>query len=249
MIQQSDFPIQQHDVFSAAECERIVAAIGGLREHWTARGLPSLYSLGAAAYLDAPEPNSARHFGAPVSGPDHYLQLAKKLNPILREHFGFVYDRMQRSLAEKLNAETRYHPDYALPGFHIFGDSPVFESQSAHVPHFDRPFVTLKWDTEEEIDFKQTISFTLSIKLPKEGGGLRLWDVTYYEVTSLPREQAKELVKSRKAAVHMYQTGSWICHSGNELHQILPWKSEPGDQRITLQGHGLFYENRWNLFW
>jgi len=49
---------------------------------------------------------------------------------------------------------------------------------------------------------------------------------------------------------HAYQPGTLVLHSGHMLHQIAPVPSvEPDDERIALQGHGIFYDGGWKLYW
>jgi hypothetical protein len=41
-----------------------------------------------------------------------------------------------------------------------------------------------------------------------------------------------------------------MLHSGHILHQIAPVaETDPEDERITLQGHGLYCAGTWFLYW
>ena len=245
----NDFPIEVSHFLSEKACAEAIQTIDDLRTHWLSRSNAELYTLGAAAYLDALEPRWAKHFGKPETDPAQYYQNAQQYNPILQSHFGWLYDTMVQFLEDKLHAPVSYREDLAWPGFHIFLHSPANAFGATHVPHFDRAFVTLNWDTSSHVDFKQTLSFTLTLQLPQIGGGLKLWDVEYDQVTQLPKEEAKALVRAQKSQLVPYEVGGLICHSGNQLHQISPWKSQPEDRRITLQGHGLLCDGVWILYW
>ena len=39
-------------------------------------------------------------------------------------------------------------------------------------------------------------------------------------------------------------------HAGHLLHQIAPGTAlQPQDERITLQGHGVYVDGAWRLYW
>ncbi|WP_019503692.1 aspartyl/asparaginyl beta-hydroxylase domain-containing protein [Pleurocapsa sp. PCC 7319] len=57
------------------------------------------------------------------------------------------------------------------------------------------------------------------------------------------------LFKSRTKKLHPYKTGNMILHSGLHYHQVAPIKAQPKEARITLQGHGIFGEGSWQLYW
>lgn len=244
----STHPAQVLGVFTPDESARIARRVNELREHWIERKGGTLHTLGTAAYLDVPDATTAQHFGIVADSALYYRRVAE-LNPLLRENFGWVHERIAASLAAHLGAQCRYTARCALPGFHVFSESPDWAAQAAHVPHFDRQFSALDWQATDEIDFRRSISFTLAVKLPEEGGGLRTWEVDYYQVMAMPLDERKEFIRAQTSALHLYEVGGWVCHSGNALHQIAPWHCHPGDQRITLQGHGLFYDGAWNLYW
>jgi hypothetical protein len=248
MTRESTHPAQVLDLFTADESAQIAQRVNDLRAHWIERKPGALHTLGTAAYLDVPDTKTAEHFGVT---PDAalYSRRTAELNPVLRENFGWVHERLSESLAAHLDEPCRFTTRCALPGFHIFSESPDWSVPAAHVPHFDRQFAGLDWQASGEIDFHRSISFTLAVKLPEEGGGLKTWDVDYYQVMAMPFEARKEFIRAQKSTLHLYQVGGWVCHSGNALHQIAPWRCHPGDQRITLQGHGLFYDGAWNLYW
>lgn len=236
-------------LLDADECRALVARIDALREHWTERSAGRFYTLGTVAYLDAPDAASARAYGADYHEPDQYYRSLQRTNPVLAAHFSELHQRLAACLAELLGAPTAYAPDLALPGFHIFLDSPDFAVQANHVPHYDQQYRHLRWPNPEAIDFRRSLSYTMALELPAAGGGLKLWRLDYYEMIQLPKEEAKARIRGQSYDVVAYHPGRLVCHTGNELHQILPWRAAPGERRITLQGHGLLIDGVWQLYW
>ena len=87
---------------------------------------------------------------------------------------------------------------------------------------------------------------------PAEKAGLKQYDILKKldDQILVNPEQLVELVRSKKSKTCLYQLGGLICHNGNHLHQIMPWQAQSNDdQRITMQGHGLFFDGFWNLYW
>jgi len=246
----ANYTFQISGVLKQEECLETATKVNELRDYWIQRDQFGLYTLGAAAYLDAPDQKTMKYFGQPEIDPIQYYEKAKKLNQILTENFGWLYHKLSIVLSEQLESNVRLYPNVGCPGFHIFLPSPEYAFSTSHIPHFDRQFTNLNWNEAREIDFKSSISFTLAIQLPRSGGGLRIWSVDYYQIIDLPKEEAKELVRSKKSKTCLYQLGGLICHNGNHLHQIMPWQAQSNDdQRITMQGHGLFFDGFWNLYW
>jgi hypothetical protein len=200
-------------------------------------GIP-FYSLGSGSYFHA------------VSGKllkDDYYTLLKKYNPLLQKHFGWLYQRLADSLSQQLEAPTCYSDNLALPGFHIFLFHPVFEQPIAKM-HRDLQYRQHQWHEDQEN--KNHISFTLSFKLPRSGGGMNIWDLHHQEVDKLSQTEMESLALSRKKEFYPYQLGKFALHSGHSVHQIAPAKNmQPDDQRITLQGHGTCDRGVWHLYW
>ena len=58
------------------------------------------------------------------------------------------------------------------------------------------------------------------------------------------------MIASRTVAYHPYRIGGLVLHSGHKVHQIAPANDgQRGDERITLQGHGIRCGGVWNLYW
>lgn len=220
------------------ECQDLRSTLYGLKAHWLRRH-PQLpfYTLGAASYIDA------------AQDPQVYYQNAQCHNPLLRDRFHWLYDRVAMVLAERLQAPVVYPEHLALPGFHIYLSCKVFEQPIASI-HCDSQYQLLHWPHPEATDVTHPLSFTLAISLPRFGGGLHLWDLTYDDILGLNQAEFQQLVRSRPPVLHPYQQGHLVLHSGHQLHQAAPAHNiQPDDDRITLQGHSLFSQGQWQLYW
>ncbi len=224
-------------LLSNAECDSVHQAVKALRPHWTHRHpvLP-VYALGAASYLDV------------VGDEPPYAQRARDGNRLLRLHFAWLYERVAAALAQALGEPACYVERLALPGFHIYLFDKAFEQPIAPI-HFDLQYRFHDWSATDA-DLDHPISFTLPIALPQHGGGLNTWDISLAERRQRASETPQELAQSCPRIFHAYQRGHMALHSGHLLHQIAPGTDlQPQDERITLQGHGLYAQGMWRLYW
>ncbi|MGH1394633.1 MAG: ATP-grasp domain-containing protein [Trichormus sp.] len=246
-VRLSQLPVLLTDeILTETQCNEIYETIQTLKEHWITRGQEpaSFFTLGTASYLD--------FLNLPEFAGDYYTR-AKQYNYLLQQHFGWLYELVKTSLEKQLQAPVNYHPDFALPGFHIWEIPAIFTKSTASV-HFDLQYQNLNWQEQENIDFQRTISFTLPIKLPHLGGGLNVWDLTYDEYIN-GRDpnylgDVEVMKRFRNKTVHPYNVGKIVIHGGHSLHQIAAIAQlYPGDERITLQGHGIYHNGQWLLYW
>jgi hypothetical protein len=224
-------------VLTADECARVRETIMALRPSWVRRSpwFP-FFTIGAASYMDA------------AASPPGYYRMAAQYNPILAEHFSWLYDRVAAVVSQHLGAPAAYAENLGLPGFHIYLSSKLFEKPIASI-HCDSQYSLHDW-SGRNADLDNPVSFTLSIALPKNGGGLNTWDVTYDQVTAQPDGKLAELISGRELIYHAYQQGHMVMHSGHLLHQAAPGRDvQPEDERITLQGHGILAGGAWRLYW
>jgi hypothetical protein len=230
------------ELLDTSDCARIDTQIKELRQHWVPRGsLPStsFFTLGAASYLDDVEEYRAR---------------AAALNPVLRDGFGWLYSRVTDFLERRLHAPVGFAKDLALPGFHIWLTPAIFVTPDASV-HFDLQYLRTWPKDAEGVDYTRPLSFTLPIRLPRRGGGLNLWDVTYDRYRRFAervntRMQPMDLTVLLDRMRVPYTPGAIVLHSGHLMHQIGEIDEvAPGDERITLQGHALFQQGEWKLYW
>ncbi len=229
------------EVITPQECLQVHSVVHDLREFWINRHpfLP-FYSLGTASYFHAPSEQADTNYSTAIK---HY-------NPLLRKHFDWLYKRLADTLAEKLAAPTHY-PDnrLALPGFHIFLAHKAFEQPMAAI-HRDLQYRQHKWEPIEAANFSHPISFTLAIALPQSGAGMNVWDLHHEEVEQLEPSEIEQLTESKKQHFHAYELGKIALHSGHFVHQIAPVQNiQPEDERITLQGHGIFFQGVLHLYW
>jgi hypothetical protein len=229
--------VRRISVLAEDECGLVARELRSLRSRWCGRrpGLP-FYTLGAAAYLDA------------RSATADYESRAASDDPLLRERFGWIHERVAAALADLLEGPTRVVPEHAAPGFHLYLSHPIFERPIAEV-HFDRQQHRLDWG-DAEIDWERPISFTLPIALPRNGGGLHTWDVSFAEMAPLAREARRERFRTAQRRYEGYRAGEMVVHSGHLLHQAAPGVRLTGeDERFTMQGHALRRDGVWELYW
>jgi hypothetical protein len=230
-------PIHRLPLLSAAACQQIRTELYAMKAEWIRRNpyLP-FYTLGVASYLDAAKDVQA------------YYQQAQDYNTGLRARFSGLYQQLGDALSDHLAAPINYNPTFALPGFHIYLFCVVFEQAIASI-HVDSQYQHLNWD-QPTTDFTQPISFTLPISLPQSGGGLNVWDIHHAELMDRDAADLPQLMQTREKVFYPYQAGTLMIHSGWALHQAAPANQlQPEDDRITLQGHGLFSQGQWQLYW
>lgn len=227
-------------LLSAEECARVLEQVQAHRAVWTQRypGLPA-YTLGAASYLD--------------SGPgrrDAYYAKAAALNPLLEREFGWLYERLLGALGEHLQARAAFEPRAARPGFHVFLAHEAFKRPLGRI-HFDLQFMTLDWPEGERMDFSRPVSYTLAIRLPKCGAGLRTWEIGEEEWDRMDSAARDRIGREGSPDYVPYREGTMVCHSGMLLHQIAPAAGDlrPDDMRVTLQGHALPGRSGYRLYW
>jgi hypothetical protein len=235
---------EQFNLLDADECRRAADAIQALRPYWEPR-LPDapFFTLGAASYLDAAKPATRTAL---------YYEKAARLNPVLDENFDWLYARLLGALEERLAGRCAFEPRAARPGFHVFLPFPLFRLSVASI-HVDLQYELLDWSGHSDPDFENPVSFTVSVVLPRGGGGLHTWDVPYEAVRSLSRQEIARRFSPVPPRHRPYVPGGLVLHSGHTLHQIAPLPptgaGDPGDARITLQGHAVRSDGTWWLYW
>jgi hypothetical protein len=173
---------------------------------------------------------------------------------VLRDGFTWLYARVADFLGRRLRAPVGFADGLGLPGFHIWLTPAIFVTPDASV-HFDLQYLRTWPEDAPGVDFTRPLSFTLPIRLPRRGGGLNVWDVTYeryrrfvgrLEAPMQPMDVTVLLERMR----HPYSPGAIALHSGHLMHQIGEIDEvAPGDERITLQGHALLQRGEWKLYW
>ena len=232
--------LQRTPLLNPRECQQIVDSVRDLRRYWRARhpSIPS-FTLGAASYLDIPE-----------SGLSGYLASTVRTRSRLMKHFTDLYERVRSALATHLgDAEVLYHPQLALPGFHIFESHPDIAMLRPKL-HFDRQHLHFEWDDPEFDAPGHRRSFTVPLALPAAGSGLYVWPITFNDVGSMAESERAEGVQNAPDTFVDYVPGELVIHSGDQLHQIAAGQPGGADEsRVTLQGHAIKDGDRWWLYW
>jgi len=220
------FARRELELLSAEECAAVRDAVHELRPLWTSwfPGIP-FFTVGAASYKDAQ-----------TNGLAAYLAKARELNPVLRERFSWLYERLADALSKELGRPFVYDEELALPGFHVFLFHESFTKPVAAI-HFDLQHKQLDWSRHAGADPDGQLSVTLSLRLPSCGAGLRLWPVSLPDTSRMTKDALKEIVATEPEH-HAYREGRLVVHSGYQLHQIAPAVGmREDDERLTLQAH------------
>jgi len=229
-------PVSSTLALDARACADVADGVLQLADHWIQRSPVDFYTLGAASYLDGPWDQAC------------YQRRRQTCNPVLAQSFAPLYQSLLAIVAEVLG-EARFHPDLALPGFHVFAAKPgcdllpgsaAFAAGGGSI-HQDLQYTFHQtfWRQFGRVEWDVPLSFTLPVALPAAGGGLNLWP-------GLDASQGRPAVPPERLA---YQLGTlyWFCQP--LLHQIAPLQqATAGDRRITLQGHGLRCDGVWILY-
>ena len=244
------------EVADSALCAAACREIYAQRDRWRGRNLndqPIFYTLGAASYLD---------LGFAGLSLKEYLADADSVRDWAGEAIRSIFDRVRFALADHLAAAVEYPPHLPSPGFHIFIGRAIPRTDCARnladcgSSHCDMQYEHIPWERwYRKVDRRDTISFTLPLRLPRAGGGLTIWDslTLDYLRASLSENlfpdipTAANRTPSRTIA---YTVGSMVIHGGHLLHQMAGVNSAGlMDERITLQGHGIFADDVWRLYW
>jgi hypothetical protein len=234
--------VQEIEILSGEECDRVHRDVHDLRRRWIRRHTTfPFFTLGAAVYLDAT--------GGRLSS---YVDLAAAENPVLEEHFGWLQERVLENVRDFVQAPCVTDPRLALPGFHVFIGHPEFVRPMAS-KHFDLQYEAIDWSGIGEPEPSRQLSITVPIRVPSNGATLRVWDVSWEQARDADKEARRRLAQAnRRATSHPYRAGVMAIHSGHLLHQIGPFVDpQPDDERLTLQAHALPVNEgeRWIVYW
>jgi hypothetical protein len=227
--------LSQHQLFTLNDCENISNRVLALRDHWARRSDYGFFSLGRAAYLDAPNRNAA------------YRAQARASNVILREHFSDIYEIITAFFNRLLHERVNTSDEVALPGFHVFEFNGRWSggAQPASRAHFD-----LQWmHAFPGIEPRATLSFTIAIAQPTGGAAMEVWPLRYNEFEPMIGSVI-DYARTHPSQRLAYCTGGVVVHDGHVLHAIgSADRPDPCGLRITLQGHGALLDDKWLLYW
>lgn len=230
--------IQELELLSLSEVRLALEGVRSLEFFWVQRHLPlPYYTLGAASYLDA------------IEDSENYHRIAEVINPVLIHKFNWLYESVRRSIQEFLGEPVQYSERFARPGFHVLKAHAWFTLPFATI-HADEHFKLLDWSGFKNPDFSRPFSFTLPLKLPFYGGGLDLWGIEFNEIRGYSRDERRTVLEQLPAEYLPYRAGCLVIVPGLPMHRMASFSNiQPDDERITLQGHGLWTGKEWVLYW
>ena len=213
------------------------------------------YTLGVATYIDG------------ITDIQYYYDYIKSQNPVFKDYFSWLYDLVIYNLWGEIG-ECQVADFLAYPGFHIFGTKPNEPPKMATKMYMEQPSATIHvdlqheqheflWNHFKEVDLENTLSFTLPIQVPTNGGGLNTWEeesMKQYEIDNKYTKHMKELDYSKcgdygEPTVVPYTAGEMFYFIGSLVHQIAPaYNADFNDRRISLQGHGVKCDGVWQLY-
>lgn len=220
------------NLISKEEIKEIISKVFDHKADWKLRAnyfeeIP-FYSFGAAGYMDLSE-----------HGKEFYKEEFQKTNPFLKENFSWLYQKVFNNLEKIYNRKFELYDNAAYPGFHIFLNNDVFEIALAS-RHVDLQYKDIDWQGTK-IDPAKSISFTLYLELPKNGGGVYYWDLFYEDLCQMNLKDREEEIHKHEKKLKTFNEGDLFIHNGHQYHQIAPFFDiEPEDQRISLQGHAIY---------
>ncbi len=256
--------INRVKTFTKEDCNKIETTVDSLDKLWINRSCTRRFSyenkmhisrapfwtLGAVSYLDH------------VKSGDQYDKHRDYVNPVLYKKFNWIYEIITKKLQEALGEPVVIDKFLAHPGFHIFATKIGTTIEPEYMKLFEQPLGSVHvdvqweehhdyWQTFDEVNLKDTLSFTVPIKLPSGGGGLYTWadEVNPYSFNYTTNEvKLSEL--EHPCVSNLYTEGEMIYFIGHLLHQMMPGVNvQPTDRRITVQGHGQKCDGVWRLYW
>lgn len=260
-------------VLDPLERERLEREVDSLDKLWlnrsTCKPIVPFWTLGAVTYLE----------GCDDIGKYHKHRTA--LNPILKKKFSWMYKILCARLTEELGDLCVVDDMLGLPGFHIFGQKKNVRMTERECRLLEQPLASIHtdiqykehrcyWKCFEEVDFTNPLSFTMAVTLPRNGGGLFIWDWANFDQEMIdnfnfqPNEDKVEVLNNKylwdngstngyeptyEPILEKYIEGNLVYFTGHVVHQIAPAKNcHPYDRRITVQGHGLKCDGVWRLY-
>lgn len=196
--------------FTAGQCRTICHLLGKLQNNMVERK-GFFHTYAGSAYLDMPIEYHAKAA--------HNFEILKPFYPYLA------------AVRQYFNAEP-FPDNLSPPGFHIFG----WESNEHRgLPHIDTP--AQKLSLTSAYGAKDVFSFTIPLHIPTDGAGLDFWENLTSKEFHILREGGSVNSKIQRIG---YELGHMYIHSGLCPHRIASIGIiQPGDFRITMQGHGI----------
>lgn len=233
--------LAQHQILTDQEVEKLKRQVFEDQHLWRKRN-SVMFSIGAPIY------------NLYSKGSAYYDELTY-WHDLLFKNYGWLYNKILAEIQNRLpeGESVCYHEKVGLPGFHIFQLDSWSQSQPAF-PHYDTPYSLLDFDFfGKNPMYGRALSFTIAINLPKVGSGMY---IVNEETEPIWMKLMPSLLKwlLRKKFYIEHREGWAVFQPGSILHYIAPLKPSQAsipEWRITLQGHGLYFEDqrKWLLYW
>jgi hypothetical protein len=209
----------RYSLLSADEARHVESAVLGLAKNW--RGCGALRTLGSPAYQN-------------VQATAAYFAHAAEDNPLLGEHFAWLYARIFNLLEWVLEVPIVRAPHAALPGFHILDTASAYPGGGLHI---DSAHEALGFPPLPNLG--DNVAFTLPIALSCDTG---------IDVAIETERRERGRLRPLTLRCFEFRLGYLHVFAGNRPHQIAPCSATPG-LRITLQGHAVPLGHRAAVFW
>jgi hypothetical protein len=205
---------------SVDECQTVSDRLLHYKDQWICYKETELSESG--------NPDPAKHrlgFFGPSAYSFHnniekYIELKTHYNDLLSAEFSDLYVRLKTAISRSIGITTFYCDDVSYPGFHIFG--PGLENQSVSYDYFGFHQDNFSNQFRSIVPYQSTFSFTVPIKLPKNGSSL-----TYYNAGA-----------ENNVRTYEYTAGSLSYWPGDLHHKISDFILDGGDDyMITWQIH------------
>lgn len=233
-------PVSEIALLDAGEAAEVAQRVDQMRSYWVQRHpIAPFFTLGAAAYLDGDKGVAA-----------NYHNEIARTRALMAERFADLYEKLLQVLRTALDGDCCYHPNYGLPGFHVYLAHPLFEHRMG-TKHVDRQFEDTGKLGLSQVDLQRQYSMTLALRLPRSGGGLKVWPINGIGLRGVDQTCLAEISAAKpRAVLHPYSIGNLALHSGALIHQIAPISElQQDDQRLTLQAHTIWADGRWLVYW
>ena len=213
-------------------CECLVSKVDQLRPYWHTSVKDFFFTLGNALYQS--------------SDTQVYWKKSRYYNGLLFTQFSGTYMLLLDTLSAYLKSRVGFMQGFSLPGFHIF-EIGLHSVYNGGGPHFDLSHLHV-FDKTSNV-YGPIYSFTLPLQLPAASTGLDIWELQYGEALGLAGDELTKIAGQRKKHFIIYRKGELVVFSGLHLHQIAPVAAiNKDDRRITLQGHCIFRNGYWGIY-
>jgi hypothetical protein len=219
---QGALALRVRGVASAEGAEAWAEGVRAARDAWTTDFGGAQHSLGRAWYTHLEQGLAAAYF-ADVAASDATVEGAC---PGLQ-------DVMRALTAHVVGAPVTARAGWCGPGVHVFPAGALVAQRGGDI-HFDTEGLTPAHVAARA----PALTLVLMLAPPEDGGGLRVWDVTYAGSDDYEDDEL-----ARPSVVCTYGAGDLVVIDSYRLHQIQPFAG--ARDRISATCHAAFVAGRW----